>query len=252
MLFISDSFNSSGTSNMSLSEINLCFPSSFQLSMWAPELAAGFLLCFQRRAELTEFLAQPPPLQADQRGQESKGKCLFLETSCWLAASRWWWYYFQRSRGPDEYRPEVIMVAPNCRVHITLDNGARRQGRNVALRNSPLERCVSEIKMFQLHEYAHGDLLPGQCAPARLNAPILIALCCSNCAVILGQKNWKSSWPGLWQRGGSLGVWKCSACSLFPTLPGKKDEQLPLLHSACEPIQLGITGEKKAALLMKI
>lgn len=63
------------------------------------------------------------------------------------------------------------MVGPNCRVHIMLDNAERGgQGQNMALLNSPLERCVSEIKMLQLHDtpgYAHGHPPPGQYAPGK-------------------------------------------------------------------------------------
>lgn len=89
------------------------------------------------------------------------------------------------------------MVGPNCRVHIMLDNTEKEgQGRNTTLLNSPLERCISDSKRFQLHNtlvYTHGDPLLGQCALARPNTTILIELCSSNCAMIQGQKDWKRS-----------------------------------------------------------
>jgi len=78
------------------------------------------------------------------------------------------------------------MVGPNCRVHTTLDNAeSGGQGKNTALLNSPLERCISEIKMFQMHNmfgYTHGDPQPGQYALARPTISILIDLCFSSCA----------------------------------------------------------------------
>ena len=45
---------------------------------------------------------------------------------------------------------------------------------------------------------------------------------------------------------------KTSTCSSFPTLLGKKDEQLPLLRSVSDPIRLKINREKNAALLLQI
>lgn len=77
------------------------------------------------------------------------------------------------------------MVGSNCRVHITLDNTERGgQGRNIVLLNSPLERCVSEIKKLQLHNMpgcTHGDHPPGQYDLGRPHTKILIELCFSNC-----------------------------------------------------------------------
>lgn len=201
MLFISDSFNGTGTSNTPLPEIHLCFTSSSELSMsavssWSLCRFPAFLSVESRAGELTTFLAgcpgaRPPrPAwrstgEAALGGQKSKGK-FFLEISLLTCSSLCWCDYFQHSHGPDEYGPEAIMVDPNCRVHIALDNAERGgQGRNIALLNLPLERCVSEIKMLQLRNtpgYTHGHPPPGQCALARPNTTILIELFFSNCA----------------------------------------------------------------------
>lgn len=42
------------------------------------------------------------------------------------------------------------MVGPNCRVHITADDRRGGQGVNLALLQSPLERCISESQIPQL------------------------------------------------------------------------------------------------------
>lgn len=64
------------------------------------------------------------------------------------------------------------MVGPNCRVHITADDRRGGQGVNLALLQSPLERCISESQMPQpckAPESARGDPLPGHDALERKN-----------------------------------------------------------------------------------
>lgn len=141
MLFISDGFNSSGMSNTPLPEINLCFPSSFQLpvsalSSWTRCWFPALFSAESRARELTAFLANRPGSQHPNQlnselgrvvweGRRAKGNFFSWEYLCWLAAFPCWCYYFQHGREPDEYRPEAIMVGPNCRVYITLDNADR-------------------------------------------------------------------------------------------------------------------------------
>lgn len=115
----------------------------------------------------------------------------------------------------------TIMVGPNCRLHIPL--GKMKAGKEYSLVKLTLgealqvkSKCFSFITLLQIPP-------PELCALARHNTTLLIELCFSNYAMILGQKIWKSSWLRLQQRRESPLSWKSSVWS-FSILLGENNE----------------------------